>query len=202
MRLLGPLSFSDFQILDGLVGSQVLEHSAERLPNGALRDVTQLVSNNSLNATGSALDRRKHIDENWTPFGGLPRDLFEHSYPFDGPWERFGQLCAKPGPVQPRRDHTRIGKDLVSLGAVNGLREQPDVGTENEDAVLGPRGALPLERLVLPSDTLLQLRPYRCRVLENVFRSDGRGRRLDGGRRGDARRCSGDTGLAGLGRDL
>ncbi|GKT85628.1 LOW QUALITY PROTEIN: hypothetical protein Ct61P_03478 [Colletotrichum tofieldiae] len=179
--LLGDLLAADLEVLDGRLGSQVLENAAQGLDDGLGVNVAKLVADDGLDAAEAALHAGENIDENGAPLCRLAVDLLEDGNALHGLGECLGQSGAEPGAVQPRGENADLGEVAAAAGLVDNIAKEVGAGAEDEEAVLGVGGAGVEEGLVLAAGEPLEVGPDAVGVLENVLgRDDGQGR-LDGG---------------------
>ncbi|GKT59472.1 hypothetical protein ColTof3_06811 [Colletotrichum tofieldiae] len=199
--LLGDLLAADLEVLDGRLGSQVLENAAQGLDDGLGVNVAKLVADDGLDAAEAALHAGENIDENGAPLCRLAVDLLEDGNALHGLGECLGQSGAEPGAVQPRGENADLGEVAAAAGLVDNIAKEVGAGAEDEEAVLGVGGAGVEEGLVLAAGEPLEVGPDAVGVLENVLgRDDGQGRLDGGGVGGDDR--GGAVGDAVLGAGL
>ncbi|CAH0058598.1 unnamed protein product [Clonostachys solani] len=126
---------ANLEVLDGLVGGQVLEDTSEGLANDCRVHIAQLVANNVLNATRAALNRGQDIDQERSPLRGLAADLLQDGNPLDRLGQGIDKVGANPGPVESRGQDTSLGEDLVTLGVIKGFTKGPNISAKDEKAV-------------------------------------------------------------------
>ncbi|CAG9946768.1 unnamed protein product [Clonostachys rosea f. rosea IK726] len=133
--LFRSLPDANLEVLDGLVGGQVLEDTSQSLVNDCRVNIAQLVANNVLNATRAALNRGQDIDQERSPLGGLAADLLQNGNPLNRLGQGLNKVGANPGPVESRGQDTSLGEDLITLGVIKGFTESPNISAEDEKAV-------------------------------------------------------------------
>ncbi|VUC20140.1 unnamed protein product [Clonostachys rosea] len=133
--LFRSLPDADLEVLDGLLGSQVLEDTSKGLANDFRVNIAQLVANNVLNATRAAFDRGQDIDQEGSPLGCLAADLLQNGNPLDRLGERVNKVAANPRPVESRGQDTSLGEDLIALGVIEGFAEGANISAKDEKAV-------------------------------------------------------------------
>ncbi|GJC78964.1 hypothetical protein ColLi_01801 [Colletotrichum liriopes] len=179
--LLGDLLAADLEVLDGRLGSQVLENAAQGLDDGLGVNVAKLVADDGLDTAEAALHAGENIDENGAPLCRLAVDLLEDGNALHGLGKCFGQSGAEPGAVQPRSENADLGEVAAAAGLVDNIAKEVGAGAEDEEAVLGVGGTGVEEGLVLAAGEPLEVGPDAVGVLENVLGGDDGQGRLDGG---------------------
>jgi hypothetical protein len=151
-RLLPSLLLADLEVLDRLLGSEVLQNTTQGLNDNIGGNVAKLVANNSLNATRAAFHGSQDVNEERTPFGSLAVDLLQHGDSLDRSRNGLDKSRADPRSVEAGSKNGGVGEDLLRAGLVDGLSEGTGIGAEDEEAVLSIRRARILEGAVLPAN--------------------------------------------------
>ncbi|KAI6767995.1 hypothetical protein HG530_006004 [Fusarium avenaceum] len=125
----------------GKTSSGRLDSVGNGLDNHLRGDITKLVANNSLNATGATLHGSQDINEEGTPLGGLAVDLLKHSNTLNRSRNGIDKSRSDPRSVKARSKDSSIGEDLIGAGLVNCLSKSTSIRAEDEKAVLGIRGS-------------------------------------------------------------